>query len=234
MRPCVSTAVGVWPGVATGQFYVEPKAVLWTTTGPVASIVFAIIPPAMIFGKTCASDPTFAAGPIASVVVASIWTCGNRNGSVTLMGHSNCRTTTRYRWSLPGVIPSEARNLETPLLGPQISRTARNDSTARNLVLVPGSDDVCQIVYDDKQLHVFGQLEDRKIWVTCCLRWSSPPTQEMVKAPEVKGLAAQSMRYESLNLSNTASKDCFAAEFIVNPVKGTIKVFLLMEEFVGK
>jgi hypothetical protein len=45
-------------------------------------------------------------------------------------------TTTRYRWSLPGAIPSEARNLETPLIGPQISRTARNDSNDRNLIVV--------------------------------------------------------------------------------------------------
>ena len=58
----------------------------------------------------------------------------------------------------------------------------------------------------------------------------------MIKAPEVNAcLAAQPMRFQSrLSLSNTPSKDCFAAVFILNPVKGAIKFFLFLEGRVGK
>ena len=42
------------------------------------------------------------------------------------------------------------------------------------------------------------------------------------------------LHWSRLNLPNTPSKDCFATEFILNPVEGTIEIFLLMEGLVGK
>jgi hypothetical protein len=64
---------------------------------------------------------------------------------------------------------------------------------------------------------------------------SNSPSKMISARKVIDRPAAQSMRCQSgLNLSNAASKDCFATEFIVNPVNGTIKVLLLVEDCVGK
>ena len=51
----------------------QAKIILWIT-GPVASIVMAILIPFIIFGKAEPSDPKFFGGFVASLVAASIWT----------------------------------------------------------------------------------------------------------------------------------------------------------------
>ena len=74
----VSAAISFYGGfnLANGRDFKvvrQAKIILWLT-GPVASIVMAVLIPFIIFGKAEPSDPKFVGGLMASLVAASIWT----------------------------------------------------------------------------------------------------------------------------------------------------------------
>ncbi|HRK36785.1 MAG TPA: DUF2569 family protein [Burkholderiaceae bacterium] len=97
---------GGWDLVSSRDWSVvnRAKVILWLT-GPIASIVLAIVIPLAVFGKTEASDPQFIGAFIASVIAASIWTA-------YLSKSKRVRNTYRYKT----VVNETAPDGTTPLM----------------------------------------------------------------------------------------------------------------------
>jgi len=97
---------GGWGLVSSRDWSVvnRAKVTLWLT-GPIASIVLAIVVPLAVFGKTEASNPQFIGALIASVIAASIWTA-------YLSKSKRVRNTYRYKT----VVNETAPDGTTPLM----------------------------------------------------------------------------------------------------------------------